>query len=73
MSAVYRQEDWDTTFAAGYASVDAYVAAHPGDSLDAIATATGLPYAVVYAACIAARHVIMPSASGEIHWQGQRN
>lgn len=71
MSAVYHPQDWADTYAKGFQSVLAYVKTHPGASLDAIATGTSQPYAVVYAACVAAGLVILPSAAGELQWHGQ--
>ena len=73
MSAVYHRDDWDKLYNPLYNAVVAYVTANPGKSIDEIATAVTAPYEVVYAACVAAGFIILPNASGELHWQDQRN
>ena len=68
MSAVYHRKDWDAAFAKGFQEVDAYVSAHPGTDIAAMATALALPYEVVFAACVSLGCVMMPNSSGEVHF-----
>lgn len=68
MSAVYTRADFEAKYIASYDAVVAYVSAHPADSVDAIATATGLPYEICFEVCRAAGFLILPSASGELHF-----
>lgn len=72
MSAVYLPKHWDAAYAVAFQAILAYVEAHPGESLDAIATGTSQPYAVVYAVCQAAGCIVLPSASGELQWHAHK-
>ena len=68
MSAVYHQDAWDAVYNESFEAVTAYVVANPGKDLAEIATACGVAYEVAYAICQAAGFVILPNASGELHW-----
>ena len=73
MSAVYHPKNWDALYNGAFNAIVAYVQAHPGESLDAIATGTQQPYAVVYAVCKNADIVILPSGGGELQWHGHHH
>ena len=73
MSAVYHPDDWASVYNPAFNAVVTYVKANPGKTLEEIATALTLPYEAVYAVCVAAGFVILPNASGELHWHAQRN
>ena len=73
MSAVYHPDTFRDLMAQKADAIISYVKDNPGKSLDAIATALALPYEAVYAVCVAAGFVILPNASGELHWHAQRN
>jgi len=72
MSAVYARSQWTALWDQWYDAVTQYVEQNPGASVDAVATATGAPYAVAFAICANA-HVVMPSAAGEITWRGDKH
>lgn len=68
MSAVYTQEEFIRLYNAAFDAVSSYVSSNPGKSISEIAAATTEPYEVVYQICINAGMVILPNASGELHW-----
>ena len=72
MSAVYHHEDFDVLVITNFTAVLKYVAENPGKPLETIATAVSLPYEVVFAIATQANLVVMPNASGEIHWHAQK-
>ena len=72
MSAVYHHQDFDILITENLTTVLKYVAENPGKPLETIATAVSLPYEVVFAIAQRANLVVMPNASGEIHWHAHK-
>ena len=72
MSAVYHPKNWDALYNGAFNAIVAYVQAHPGESLDSIATGTNTAYSVVYAVCQNAGMIVLPSMSGEIQWPSHK-
>ena len=72
MSAVYDPSSFTALWNEALEAVQTYVQQTPGKSLDEIAIACDVPYEVVWMCCQALGYVIVPSASGEIHWHAHR-
>ena len=72
MSAVYTVNSFQTLWTAQLGTVNEYVKSNPGKSIEEIATAITQPYEVVWACLQALGQVIVPSASGEIHWHAHK-
>ena len=68
MSAVYERSAFDDLFNAQFNAVQTWVKANPGKSVADCATALTVPYEIVYAICVRSGFVVLPSASGELHW-----
>ena len=68
MSAVYTQAAFDTLVTENFEAVVAWFESNEGKSVDACASALTLPYEVVYQIVSQGPFVILPNASGELHW-----
>ena len=72
MSAVYDPAAFSALISKNLAAVVTWVKSHQGESIEACASALSLPYEVVYTVCIEMGLVIVPNASGEIHWHAHK-
>lgn len=72
MSAVYHFSDFYALQAQHTEAVLNYFKANPGHSVDQCATALSISYEVAYAIVAAEKLIILPSVSGEIHWNAQK-
>lgn len=73
MSALYTQAAFLTLVQTQFNAVLTWVSDNPGKSIEECATALSVPYEAVYQICMDANLVILPSASGEIHWHAHKS
>ncbi len=72
MSAIYRPQDITQLQGQSISAVQDYVTAHPGQSVESVATALALPYEVVFKCCETLGFIVLPNANGEIRWHAQK-
>lgn len=68
MSAIYHPDEWESIYNAAFNIVVTYIQSHPGESIEAISTATNQTYAVIYAIAQAAGMIILPNTPGELNF-----